>query len=214
MTLLYELLLILLQESVAVDQVAVEQAESLALSTQWVTLRSEPSTSGVLKIISQALYAAMPTPRDAELLSQAGAQVMPQFIRLTLSLPYSAVGHSDKVSAKYLCDMPGPDTHPVLLAKYMLTFAFHLQYAHRDHFEQLQELSQDRNTLMTRLMDTVTGLVTSNDKMLGTVEGLECVMLQGVYEANCGNMRRAWMTFRRAMLIAQLSTYNFHLTTP
>jgi hypothetical protein len=43
-----------------------------------------------------------------------------------------------------------------------------------------------------------------NDELIGSIEGLECVMIESVYQANIGNLRRSWMVSRRAMSIAQL----------
>lgn len=40
--------------------------------------------------------------------------------------------------------------------------------------------------------------------MHGTVESLICIILEGVFEINCGNLRRAWVVHRRAMTVAQL----------
>ena len=40
--------------------------------------------------------------------------------------------------------------------------------------------------------------------MHGTVESLICIMLEGVFQVNCGNLRRAWAVYRRAMAVAQM----------
>jgi hypothetical protein len=55
-----------------------------------------------------------------------------------------------------------------------------------------------------RLAELAIGLVTSQDRMLASVEGLECVVLESVYHGNCGSLRLSWMACRRAMLLAQL----------
>ncbi|EON99482.1 putative c6 zinc finger domain containing protein [Phaeoacremonium minimum UCRPA7] len=57
--------------------------------------------------------------------------------------------------------------------------------------------------MMHRMVTTST-LVTSNDELVGYSEGLECLLLQGYYQANAGNLRKAWISFRRAMCLGQL----------
>lgn len=57
---------------------------------------------------------------------------------------------------------------------------------------------------MRRLLDTATKLVTGNEELLGSLEGLECLILEGTFYINSGNLRRAWLAFRRALGLAQL----------
>lgn len=61
---------------------------------------------------------------------------------------------------------------------------------------------------MKRLFDLAIRLVTTNDEMLGSIEGLECVMIESVFQANIGNLRRSWIANRRALNIAQLMGLN------
>lgn len=55
-----------------------------------------------------------------------------------------------------------------------------------------------------RVMATVTALVTGNDELATSSEGIECLILQGMYSINDGTPRRAWLTFRRALNLGQL----------
>ncbi len=57
---------------------------------------------------------------------------------------------------------------------------------------------------MDKFLSTVQTLITSDDELVSTMEGLECLVLQGVYYINAGSPRRAWLTFRRALNIGQL----------
>jgi hypothetical protein len=56
---------------------------------------------------------------------------------------------------------------------------------------------------MHRYVITVASLLSDND-LIGTMEGVECLILQGAYQINAGNLRRAWLSFRRGISIAQL----------
>ncbi|KAM5343575.1 hypothetical protein ACJ41O_012112 [Fusarium nematophilum] len=57
---------------------------------------------------------------------------------------------------------------------------------------------------MRRLITAATTWVTTREEMHGTIESLICIILEGVFEVNCGNLRRAWVVYRRAMTVAQL----------
>jgi hypothetical protein len=97
--------------------------------------------------------------------------------------------------------MPHPNTRPVILAKQMLMFAITLQSLCG---EKVHGLSEPPGDLMHRLVTAVSTWVTTRDDMHGTVESLICIMLEGVFEVNGGNLRRAWAVYRRAMTAAQL----------
>lgn len=57
---------------------------------------------------------------------------------------------------------------------------------------------------MERIITTVQSLVTSDDELVSCIEGLECLVLQGLFHINAGNPRRAWLLFRRALATGQL----------
>ncbi|KAF2025071.1 hypothetical protein EK21DRAFT_77257 [Setomelanomma holmii] len=92
-------------------------------------------------------------------------------------------------------------TPPVLIAKRMIIFALFVQYFQTQHTRGLTERP---STIMDRLVETAVRCVTSNEHIVGCVEGLECVVLEAVFQSNMGNMRRAWIASRKAMVIAQL----------
>ncbi|OQE40215.1 hypothetical protein PENCOP_c006G06609 [Penicillium coprophilum] len=57
---------------------------------------------------------------------------------------------------------------------------------------------------MEQLADSAIKLVNTNDVLLGTLEGLENLILEGFYHIDGGNIRRSWITMRRAVMTAQL----------
>jgi hypothetical protein len=83
----------------------------------------------------------------------------------------------------------------------MLLFAITLQ---SPCGEEMLALSEPRNVLMSRLVTAATTWVTTKEEMHGTIESVVCIMLEGVYEINSGNLRRAWVAYRRAMTVALL----------
>lgn len=67
---------------------------------------------------------------------------------------------------------------------------------------------------MQRLLSAAANLVNVNDEMHGSLESLECLMLESVYHTNAGNLRKAWLVNRRAMLLAQLIGLHRHPIPP
>lgn len=57
---------------------------------------------------------------------------------------------------------------------------------------------------MERLANLAIDLVITRDEFLGSIEGLECIMIESMYQANIGSLRRSWVSNRKAMGIAQL----------
>lgn len=47
-------------------------------------------------------------------------------------------------------------------------------------------------------------MVIADDELAGTIDGLECMILQCKHESDNGRIRRSWLTFRRAISLAQL----------
>ncbi|KAH7066466.1 hypothetical protein FB567DRAFT_284046 [Paraphoma chrysanthemicola] len=98
--------------------------------------------------------------------------------------------------------VPDPQTTPpVLIAKRMILFALFIQYYQS---QQNTGLSEDPSIMMERLVETAVRLVTTNENIIGCIEGLECIILEGIFQNNAGNLRRAWIAFRKAMVIAQM----------
>jgi hypothetical protein len=153
--------------------------------------------------LSQALHAALPSREDVEIMWKAGAHVSIYFHRVMMA-PYPDLERNGLDSPGILVDIPGPNTHPVLLAKYIFFIATVLQYLDSECYEPIKAMSEPPRVMMKRLVNTAISLVTTHDELLDTVEGLECVMMEGMFQANCGNLRRAWIAFRRAMAVGQL----------
>lgn len=55
-----------------------------------------------------------------------------------------------------------------------------------------------------KYLSVVEDLVLSKDDLAGTIDGIECMLLHAKHDSNNGRVRRAWVTFRRAISFAQL----------
>jgi hypothetical protein len=56
---------------------------------------------------------------------------------------------------------------------------------------------------MSRAFETAR-LVTGNDELATSVEGLECIMMESMYHDTSGDLRRAWVAIRRAITVGQM----------
>lgn len=93
---------------------------------------------------------------------------------------------------------------PITIAILLLCIVICLQQLPPDMDKQriraLVPVSQSIRTIIEFLVQNVT----SNDEITACVEGVECLALQGIYEVNAGNLRRSWLSYRKAVTISQL----------
>ena len=168
------------------------------------TLQKTPNPSEVTTL--QHLLAAFPSRDDVRVLAKQSSKSS-LYTHLTNFQPHKeltrdALAPADVPDAVYPTILtPRPDMHPVILARQMIIFAITLQ---SPCGEKVQGLSEPQEVLMSRLMAAATTWVTKNEELQGTLESVLCIMLEGVFEVNCGNLRRAWAVYRRAMTVAQL----------
>lgn len=95
-------------------------------------------------------------------------------------------------------------SHPSFIARALLLVTTSLQQLPPNFDYSEINLPFPPQELMEKQLSQTSALVTSNDELVGTLEGLECLVLQGVCWSNAGKPRRAWLCFRRALDVAQL----------
>ncbi|KAF2501647.1 hypothetical protein BU16DRAFT_613505 [Lophium mytilinum] len=170
-------------------------------SQTFTPARAAPADAGKYGKISQLLLAAFPSQKDMDILMKAnnGASMFCHSGNVKSS---SQLDREEPEDEAKLAEIPSPCTHPVLLAKQMLIVSsLLLQFSPLEH---IPGLSEHHRGIMDRLADTAINLVTTNEELLGTMESLECILIEGFFHLNCGNVRRAWLAFRRTMGAAQL----------
>lgn len=96
------------------------------------------------------------------------------------------------------------NSHPTFIARALLLVTTSIQQLPPDFDYSVLNLPFPPQELMEKQLAQTSALVTSNDELVGTLEGLECLVLQGVCWSNAGKPRRAWLCFRRALDVAQL----------
>lgn len=92
--------------------------------------------------------------------------------------------------------LPPEGTHPVTIARKLLTLALFLQCA--------RPSTAKFHGIMTRAVEAARYLVTSRDDLVDSVEGIECLLMEATFENNAGNLQRAWLAARRATTLAQM----------
>ncbi|KAK3308466.1 putative Zn(II)2Cys6 transcription factor [Chaetomium strumarium] len=148
--------------------------------------------------LSHKLCAAWPSQRDIDLL---------------LSVPVGTAGFLlEKASCakrlnfssprEILRLAPLPGDHPTLIARRLFFLAIFLRGV-PSSVPALGRLSVSYRQLMTRAAEAA-GLVTSNDALVSSLEGIECIVMDIVYQDDAGNIRGAWMAARRAIAMAQM----------
>ncbi|KAH8725746.1 hypothetical protein GQ44DRAFT_614965 [Phaeosphaeriaceae sp. PMI808] len=111
--------------------------------------------------------------------------------------------HQGSISTRVALQLPLPGSHPVLIARKLLILGSLLLGAlstpgtlngTQDHFSDI----------MSRAVDTAVRLVTTNDSLTASVEGIECIMFEAMIQNYTGSLHLAWQTVRRASAVAQM----------
>lgn len=94
--------------------------------------------------------------------------------------------------------------HPTMIGRFLLYLSICLQQLPLDFDASQLHLSSSVASRMDKYLATVQTLIISDDELVCSIEGLECLVLQGMLHINGGNLRRGWLSFRRALNIGQL----------
>ncbi|KAF7561061.1 hypothetical protein G7046_g3062 [Stylonectria norvegica] len=160
-----------------------------------------PARVAKFESVSRQIRAAFPSIHTMQVLSQESPGA-----RYVLSAFYSQQdqidGKPEHVSS--LTEIPPVTYHPAILAKRLLQLAVCLQQLQPDFDISRLRLVKPLAETMEGWVNTVSTLVTSDDNFIGCLEGLECLILLSFHQSDAGHLRKAWMTSRRALNLAQL----------
>ncbi|KIW12378.1 hypothetical protein PV08_09655 [Exophiala spinifera] len=149
------------------------------------------------------LLAGWPSQHELDLITSLDSTVSVLFHGTVFS-PYSTFLSEALPKLKEIFRLPSQDSHPVLMARKLLMLGSFLQGIAPKTIKGLGALGVRLLEIMTNAVETACRLVTSNDNLVCSVEGIECIMIESMYHNNAGNLRQAWMTNRRAMTVAQV----------
>lgn len=180
---------------------------TVAVTPQGVGSRPVTSSGGVLRPplnkhfwVCNTLRTVVPSQAavDAILAASPGA---PYAVAMCYSEAERREGRSEPLSSVSVT--PSLTAHPLVLAKRALQVLVCIQQLPPTFDWDTLGTEAAMSDTISRLSNTIT-LVTSNDELIGYAEGIECLILQGFYQANGGNLRKAWTTARRALSLAQM----------
>ena len=149
--------------------------------------------------LSQKLAEAWPSQHDLDLLLNLPVG--------NLGLVFSksrCVPSSQPAIPRDMLQLPPLGSHPVLFAGKLLLLSIFLQGIRSNTTAGgLAKLDSSWHDIISRAVEAA-GLVTDHDELAGSIEGIECIMMQSMYYDSAGNVRGAWIAIRRAITMAQI----------
>ncbi|KAJ0415401.1 hypothetical protein BJY00DRAFT_304889 [Aspergillus carlsbadensis] len=94
--------------------------------------------------------------------------------------------------------------HPLALARLLLCIAICIQQLPPQLDLRVLETAVPVREIESGIIGFITKEVASDDELTGSIEGVECLALLGMYAVNAGNLRRSWLLFRKAISVGQL----------
>ncbi|OJD15362.1 hypothetical protein AJ78_04367 [Emergomyces pasteurianus Ep9510] len=166
-------------------------------------LQAESGLIGSFDEISRSLIAVWPDQHDLDLILSVLVSVSASYHGV-VCIPYSKFLLNEVSSPQRLLQLPPHGSHPVLIARRLLLLGSFIQSIPLCSLGKLVGMKSDYRAIMSQVVRTASRLVTSDDELVSSLDGIECVMIESMYLNNAGNLRRAWLTNRRAMVVAQM----------
>ncbi|KAJ5763786.1 hypothetical protein N7533_002467 [Penicillium manginii] len=113
-----------------------------------------------------------------------------------------------------ILQLPSSNSHPVLFARKLLMLGALLQAIVPSSHQQLDNRGISHGKLLSRVVERAIRLVTTNDELVRSVEGLECIMIEAQLHNYSGNLHRAWLATHRAVSVAQIMGLHRGLNSP
>ena len=162
-----------------------------------------PTTDESGHRILQAFRLQIPNSRELMSILQAGRSTM---VLWSEAFP-DALGGSEDVSPEQLRDHIYRCLYSDNIAdaaRLMLCLALHIQQLPSDLETMHINLPAPSENLQVYYMSSAESLLASDERLGGTLSGLECMILQSEFYINVGNLRKVWLIIRRAVNLAQL----------
>lgn len=147
--------------------------------------------------IRRALIELLPSQNDIDLIYSGSSAWL-----LVHTLTFEDI---DSAIVKSLFDSESvKEGSAIKIARTLLYLAVMMQQLDHDFNRRKLQMYPAIDARMERYISTVQALVASDDELMVSIVGLECLVLMGIYQMNAGNPRRSWLIFRRCMNIGQL----------
>jgi hypothetical protein len=149
--------------------------------------------------LSQRLSAAWPSQRDLDLLLS-----VPDGPSGFLLYKAGCVVYDGSLWPRGILRLPPPGSHPIIVARKLLLLSVFLQGALANPSRKITSVtSLGWYEVLSQVVEAAR-LVTANDELVASVEGIECLIMESMYYDAVGNLQRAWMAIRRAIAMAQM----------
>ncbi|GLB07406.1 hypothetical protein AtubIFM57258_002742 [Aspergillus tubingensis] len=155
--------------------------------------------------LCKSLTALLPHPNTAALILTKGRFFSLPFHTCRCPVRDQSAVFSGLEQSGDICRLPLPTSHPIQYAQKLIELALGLQQLDLTSIPcpQLQ-LNQSTGHSSRRYIDLAARHVTSQDTLVDSLDGLDTLLLEARYYINTGELRSAWLIFRRALSIAQL----------
>ena len=163
--------------------------------------------------LSRGLTAAWPSQGDIDLICTLPVGLSAH-LHSGICTPYSSFMDQDPPSPREMLQLPPPGSHPVLIARKLLVLGTFLQSIPPSSIQGLADLGASYRDIMSRVVDRAIRLVTTNEDLISSIEGIECIMIEAMYQNYAGKLHRAWMAVRRATAIAEMMALHRGLNSP
>ncbi|KAF4452945.1 c6 zinc finger domain containing [Fusarium albosuccineum] len=150
---------------------------------------------------NRALYALFPSKRDVDAILVASTG--PGYVT-TLFHCQADISSGKSESPSNLSSIPPAEIHPTALARRLLQLAICMQQLSPQFDTTRLSFPESMAKTMENIVERVSELVTSIDHLMASLQSLECLILLGYWHSNAGNLRKAWLIFRRALSLCQL----------
>ncbi|KAK1590307.1 uncharacterized protein LY79DRAFT_221203 [Colletotrichum navitas] len=171
-----------------------------------VDVEKNTSKAETYDAISNQLLKAWPNQEDMRTILAMPvdtSQIIRAVVCIRISPPQTSL-----LSSASLLGLPPRGSHPALIARSLLILASFLQGMPSSSLHPLEKLSVPWQEVMSRAVKTAHDLVVCNDEMVSSLEGIECIMMDGLYENYAGNLQSSWLAARRSVAIAQMLGLN------
>ncbi|KAK3297323.1 uncharacterized protein B0H64DRAFT_431288 [Chaetomium fimeti] len=158
------------------------------------------AASSKLGKLSQRLAEAWPSQHELDRLLSGQVESSESLVLKASGMPYSG-----SASVQDILQMPPPGSHPVFVARKLLLLGIFLQgpVAGPLSEDAATDTSPSCYNIASGVVEAAS-LVTGNDELANSIEGIECIMMESLYHDLAGNLRRAWVAIRRAITMAQM----------
>lgn len=180
-----------------------------------ISATSRKRAIGKYEELSRELLAAWPSDDDlAHMCTLSNGPTM-RFLNLGIIPSESPVLKDQaQLSPQDILQLPPPGSHPIFIAAKLLMLGTFIQEIPPRTIKGLGSRGASYLGIMNQAVDKAIRLVTTNDELICSVEAIDCIMMEAIYQNHSGNLHRAWMAVHRATAVAQMMAIHRGLKSP